>query len=67
MKKLKKNGRCSKPLVSYEISDKEEIETILVKNKIRKKVLISDSSNLYKCYKICLIKSHQSQYLVIKF
>ena len=57
----------SKPLVSYEISDKEEIETIFVKNKIQKKILISDSSNFYKCHKICLIKSHQSQYLAIKF
>ena len=43
---------ASKPLVSFESSDEEEIETILAQSnwniKFRKKI-ISDLTNFYKC------------------
>ena len=48
-----------KPIVSYEISDEEEISKVALslnwKIRLTKKILISDLSN-YKCHKIWLTK-----------
>ena len=71
IKSEEKMEDVSKPLVSYEISDEEEIKKNLIQLnwtiKFRKKILISDLNKFYECHKTWSVQSHKIQHFVTKF